>query len=271
MIHIASYGPWAVVTGASSGIGRAFARHLAEGGLNLVLSARSTEEIDSLGRELAYRHGIAFRTVTADLRDPGAVSLIAEATADLDVGLLVSNAGAGRPGRLLEQSLETLHGRFTLNAVSHLDLVHEFGRRFGKRRRSGIILISALGAGPGIPYMAHDAASKAYVLSLGGALHNEFAPDGVAVTVVQPGNVDTPVIDAYGIDRSMFPIRPLATDRAVRGAVKAFLKGRAVHIPGRRMALLSTLMPRAMSVWVNGRMMGAAARNLAEREALASR
>jgi short-subunit dehydrogenase len=270
MVQIESYGPWAVVTGASSGLGQAFAEHLAAAGLNLVLAARSTERLESLGKELERKHGTSYRAVTVDLSDPEAATLITAATADLDVGLLVSNAGAGRPGRLLEQPLESLHRRFALNATSHLDLVHAFGQRFTARGRGGIILISALGAGHGIPNMAHEAASKAYVLSLGSALHYELAQAGVAVTVVQPGNVDTPVIEAYGLERSSFPIRPQPADKAVRGSVKAFLKGRVVHIPGRRMALISRLMPRSVSARINGRMMGTAARNLAERTPLAT-
>ena len=266
MVQIESYGPWAVVTGASSGIGRAFAEHLAAAGLNLVLAARSTERLETLGKELERKYGVSCRAITVDLSDPEASSQIAAATADIEVGLLVSNAGAGRPGLLLDQPLERLHHRLALNATSHLDLVHAFGRRFTARGRGGIILVSAFGAGHGIPNMAHDAASKAYLLSLGSALHYELGRAGVAVTVLQPGNVETPIIDALGVDRSSLPIRPQPADKAVRGAVKAFLRGRAVYIPGRTMGLLGRLMPRSMSARMNGRMLGAAARNLAERE-----
>jgi uncharacterized protein len=266
MIEIASYGPWAIVTGASSGIGQAFAEHLAAAGLDLVLAARSTERLESLGEELQRAHGISYRVVTVDLSDPDAASVVVEATADLDVGLLVSNAGAGRPGLLLEQPLETLHRRLALNAMSHLELVHAFGQRFAARGRGGIILVSAFGAGQGLPNMAHDGAAKAYVLSLGAALHYELAPAGIAVTVLLPGNVDTPVIDALGLDRSSLPARPQPAGKAVRSTVKAFLKGHAVHIPGRMMRMMGRLMPPSMSARMNGRMIGTGARNLAARE-----
>jgi hypothetical protein len=135
--------------------------------------------------------------VTVDLSDPaGAAALLAD---DLDIGLLVSNAGTGRPGPLLDQPLDDLHRRFTLNAVMHLDLVHAFAGRFVARGRGGIVLTSALAAFQGLPNMAHDAAAKAYVLNLGEALHHELAPAGVDVTVLLPGSVDTPVIDALGL------------------------------------------------------------------------
>lgn len=205
MVEILSYGPWAVITGASSGIGKAFAEHLAAAGLDLVLAARSTDKLHALGEKLSRRYGIAHRVVTVDLSQPAGASAIVEATADLDVGLLVSNAGAGRPGRLLDQSLPDLHDRLTLNAVTHLDLVHALAPRLVARgnahRRGGIVLVSAHGALQGLPNMAHESAAKAYVLNLGEALHHELAPAGVSVTVMLPGNVDTPIIDAFGLDR----------------------------------------------------------------------
>jgi len=195
-----------------------------------------------------------------------AASALIEATDDLDVGLLVSNAGTGRPGLFLDQSLDDLHRRLTLNATTHLDLVHAFGRRFVARRRGGIVLVSALPALQGMPNMAHEGASKAYVLNLGEALHYELAPAGVDVMVLLPGNVETPAIDVLGLDRADLPIRPQPADAAVRESVAAFLKGRPMHIPGRMLRLVTRLMPRSWSVRMNGRMMGQAARNLAKRD-----
>lgn len=266
MVEISSYGPWAVVTGASSGLGRAFAAHLAAAGVNLVLAARSTDRLESVGNALARRHGIAYRVVTVDLSRPEAASVIADGTADLDVGLLVSNAGGGRPGRLLDQPLDDLHRRLALNATTHLDLVHAFGRRFVARGHGGIVLISALGAMHGLPNMAHESAAKAYVLNLGEALHYELAAAGVDVTVALPGNVDTPIIDAFGIDRAALPVGPQPAEDAVREILTAFRKRRPRHIPGRMMRMVTRLMPRPWSVRMNGRMLGQAAHHLAERE-----
>lgn len=261
MIETTSYGPWAVVTGASSGIGRAFAEHLAAAGLDLVLAARSTDRLASLGATLSRRHGIAHRVVTVDLSHPEGAQRLIDATEDLDVGLLISNAGGGWPGRFLDQPLDDLHRRLTLNATSHLELVHAFGRRFVARGRGGVVLVSALGAIHGLPNMAHASASKAYVLNLGEALHYELAAAGVDVTVMLPGNVDTPIIDSIGIDRSRMPVRPLPVDAAVRETLAAFRKHRPMHIPGRRMRMVTRLLPRSWSVRLNGRMLGQAAEN----------
>jgi short-subunit dehydrogenase len=264
--EIASYGPWAVVTGASSGIGKAFADQLATAGLNLVLAARATDKLDALGKALADTHGIGYRVVTVDLSDPAGATALLAATDDLDIGLLISNAGYALPGRLLDQTLDDLHRRFTLNAVTHLDLVHTFAGRFVARGRGGIVLTAGLGALQGMPNMAHDGAAKAYVLNLGEALHHELAAAGVDVTVMLPGAVDTPVIDALGLSRATLPMRPLPAEAAVRETVIAFLKHRPLHIPGRLTRIMSRLMPRSLSVRMNGRMLGQGARNLAQRQ-----
>ena len=264
MTGITSYGPWAVVTGASSGIGEAFAGQLAAAGLNLVLAARSAGRLDALGQALAGAHGISYRAVTVDLSDPAGAAALLAATGDLDIGLLVSNAGTGRPGPLLDQPLEDLHRRLTLNAVTHLDLAHGFGRRLAARGRGGIVLTSALGALQGLPNMAHDAAAKAYVLNLGEALHHELAPAGVDVTVMLPGSVDTPVIDALGLRGAALPIRPQPAEAAVRETITAFLRHQPLHIPGRPMRIMTRLVPRSLAVRMNGRMLGQAARTLAQ-------
>src|SRR5262245_28108315 len=161
MVEIASYGPWAVVTGASSGIGQAFAEHLAGAGLHLVLAARSTDRLLALGAKLAAQHGTEYRVITVDLSRPESAADLVDATADLDVGLLISNAGTGRPGRFLDQNPDDLHRRLTLNATTHLDLAHAFGHRFVARGHGGMVLVSALGAIHGLPNMAHESAAKA--------------------------------------------------------------------------------------------------------------
>lgn len=260
MNGLSSYGSWAVITGASSGIGQAFARRCVADGLNVVLAARSTDRLQALGRELST---VEHRVVPVDLSHPdGAADLLA-ATTDLDVGLLISNAGNGRPGRFLDQEPDDLRRRLTLNTVTHLELAYAFGRRFARRGKGAMILVAALGATHGLPNMAHESASKAYVLNLGEALHHELATGGVKVTVMLPGNVDTPIIDRFGLDRARLPISPIPAGKAVDQTVRALLAGRATVIPDRRMRIAARLTPRNLSIRVNGRMLGEAAANLA--------
>jgi short-subunit dehydrogenase len=263
MKDLSSLGEWAVVTGASSGIGRAFALRCAADGLNVVLASRSADRLAAVGRELP---GVQHRVVPVDLSRPeGAADLLA-ATADLDVGLLVSNAGDGRPGLFLDQERADLTRRLTLNTVTHLELAYAFGHRFAGRGGGAMVLVAALGAMHGLPNMAHESAAKAYVLNLGEALHHELAGSGVRVTVMLPGNVDTPIIDRFGVDRARLPIRPLPAGKAVDQTVRALLAGRATIIPDRRMRAVARLTPRGMSIRLNGRLLAAAAARLARDE-----
>ncbi|GAB3058384.1 hypothetical protein GCM10027053_20300 [Intrasporangium mesophilum] len=179
------------------------------------------------------------------------------------MGLLVSNAGAGHPGLFVEQELDDLHRRLRLNAVAHLELAHAFGRRLRERGRGGIVLVSALGASAGIPYMGHEAGSEAYVDALGIALHHELASSGVRVLVMRPGSVDTAIIDSFGLDRDDLPMHPISPAAAVNETLDALRRGRATHLPDRRMRLLNRVLPAPLAIRMNGRMLGQGAARLA--------
>jgi uncharacterized protein len=239
------FGPWAIVTGASSGIGREFADQLAAAGINVVLVARRLAMLQDLGAELGRRYGIDHRAVGVDLSDPGALTPVAEATADIDVGLLVSNAGAALPGPFLDSDLQAQRAILRLNTATHLALTHHFGERLARRGRGGIVLVSALGAEHGVPYMAHSAATKAYVSALGAGLHVELAKSGVHVTVLQPGPTRTPVLAQLGLDAAKMPIPPMAPDDCVREALRALAHNRARCIPGRINRVTTAIVPAA--------------------------
>jgi uncharacterized protein len=124
------FGPWAIITGASSGIGKEFARWLAADGLNVVLVARRLLLLEEVGESLAKEFRILYRTIEADLEQESAIEKITNATDDLDVGLLISNAGTGKVAKFLSLELEEIKSVNQLNAISHLSLTHHFGRRF---------------------------------------------------------------------------------------------------------------------------------------------
>ena len=175
------FGPWAVVTGASSGIGLEFARQLARAGLNIVLVSRRPQVLAEIGAELTRDFGVEHRVVAADLSTEEGPQRIADAMADLDVGLLVSNAGTGQPGNFLAFSETDLRQIAQLNAISYMVLTHHFGRRLVTRGRGGVLLVSAMGADEGIPYSAKEAATKALVSTLGRGLHVEFERLGLGI------------------------------------------------------------------------------------------
>src|SRR5262245_58764944 len=130
---IERFGPWALVTGASSGIGEAFTRRLAELGVNLVLVARREERLRKLADDLQGRHSIETRIVPADLADDDFLPLMQQRTADIDVGLLVSNAGIGTTGGFLDNDLGSELAMLYVNNRAPLLLTHHFGRLMRER------------------------------------------------------------------------------------------------------------------------------------------
>jgi hypothetical protein len=260
-IDTTKFGPWAVVTGASSGIGKEFARQLAANGLNLVLVARRHALLEQIGQNLAAEYGIAYRAVGLDLSTDDFMPQIESATADLDVGLVVSNAGAGSPGAFLEHEHDDLQQIVRLNVHSHLALTHYFGQRLAGRGRGGLLLVAAMGASQGIPYMANDAATKAYVVSLGHGLHVEFAKLGVNVTVVLPGPTETPVLDAFGLEMDKLPMKPMPVEQCVNEGLAALNANRPAHLTGRMNRILQAVVPASISRRMMGDMLSSGAKN----------
>src|SRR5216684_3808133 len=160
------FGPWALITGASSGIGKEFARQIAASGINIVLVARRETALFEVGRSVAKDFKVQYRVIVMDLSQEGFMPKLAEDTKDLDIGLVVSNAGTANPGKFLKLDRQLLEETLRLNTMSHLEIAHYFGRKLAERRRGGLILVGAMGAENGIPCIANDGGAKAYVHSL---------------------------------------------------------------------------------------------------------
>jgi short-subunit dehydrogenase len=248
------FGPWALVTGASSGIGAEFARQLAGNGLNLVLVARRAHLLEGLGRQLQQASGIQYRVIQADLSIDSAVDMICEATEDLDIGVVISNAGTGAPAEFIQTEEEKLFEIIRLNALSHFRLVHYFGKRLAKRGRGGLLLTGAMGASGGIPYMANESATKGFILSLGLALHEEFRKYGVHLTVLITPPTDTPVIEKLGLRRDKLPMKLLPVELCVSKALTALVANRSTVLPGRLFRIMNALVPASVSRNMSGKM-----------------
>ena len=251
------FGPWAIVTGATSGIGLACARELASFGLNLVLVARREPELISLAAELGAP-GVETRVVAADLGTPAGLAQVESATAGLDVGLLVAAAGFGTSGSFLAGSLADELAMLDLNCRAGLQQSLHFGRRFATRGRGGLILFGSLVGFQGAPMAAHYAATKAYVQTLGEALHVEFAPLGVEVLVAAPG----PVHSGFGA-RARMKMGAADSPTVVARATLAALGHRMTVTPGPLGKFLTwSLMtaPRSLRTRMMGKIMGGMAR-----------
>jgi short-subunit dehydrogenase len=253
---VKKFGPWALVTGASSGIGAEFSRQLAGAGLNIVLAARRGALLEEVGRELVERFGVKSRSVVVDLSEEDSVERLGEAVSDLDIGLVVSNAGTGNPGAFLSQDHGEQLRLFRLNALAHLNIAHHFGTRLAGRGGGGILLGGAMGAAHGIPFMANEAGSKAFVQSLGESLHVEFKRRGIHVTVLVVPPTDTAIIAKFGLDPAAMPMKmkPMSTEQCVSEAIRALQKNRSPCLPGATNRLMSALVPIAVARVMMGKM-----------------
>src|SRR6202008_3668217 len=123
------FGPWAVVTGASSGIGKEFARQIAASGINVMLVARRDTLLTELGRAISQEFDVQYRALAMDLSQEGFIAGLADATHDIDIGLVVSNAGTGNPGEFLKLDRQLLQETLRLGTMAHLDIAHHFGQK----------------------------------------------------------------------------------------------------------------------------------------------
>jgi len=241
------FGPWALVTGASSGIGKEFAQQIAASGINIVLVARREDLLKEVGVEFSKRYGVEHRVVVLDVSREDFIRQLASATDDLDIGLVVSNAGTGNPGEFLKLDRQLLEETLRLNTMSHLDIAHYFGGKLAERRRGGLILVGAMGAENGIPCMANDGGAKAYVHSLGEALHYEFKPLGVYVTVLAAGVTNTAVLEKFALDPKTMPMKPMSVEQCVSEGLSGLVKNRSRIVPGRLNRILNALVPASLA------------------------
>jgi short-subunit dehydrogenase len=250
---------WSLITGASSGFGVQFAKLLAARKSNLVLAARRTEPMERLAAELRQKHSVDIAIEGIDLARQGAGS---ELKSRLDargvsIDILVNNAGYGWYGSFIEQPLGTITDMVQLNVTTLTELTHLFAADMAERKTGHILLIASLLGYQAVPGYAVYAATKAYVLLLGEALHHELEPHGVAVTALCPGPATTSFGEVAGARSSpilkMMTMEPQAVAEA---GVHAMLAGRATLVPGflnKAIVFLDRLMPRTMQRRIFGK------------------
>jgi short-subunit dehydrogenase len=241
------FGPRALITGASSGIGREFAQQIAASGINVALVARREPLLQEVGAKCSQQFGVRHRVIVVDLSDDAFMAKLAEATGDLDIGLVISNAGSANSGRFISKEHGELAMTLRLSGLAHADIAQHFGRKLIGRGRGGLVFVGAMGAATGAPFMAHDGGAKAHIQSLGLALHEEFKQYGVYVTVLLPGPTDTPVLARFGLDPKSMPMKPMLASQAAREGLKALSGNRPSIVPGRMNRIMRAILPASVT------------------------
>jgi len=245
-------GKWALITGASSGLGLEFADLLAAQKVNLVLAARRLEPMEKLAADLRRKYRVDVLVEAIDLASPGAAGRLKSRldSKSVAIDILVNNAGYGLHGDLLETPIERSVDMIQLNITALTELTYLFGRDMAKRRTGHILLVASLMAFQAVPSYAAYAATKAYVLALGEALHDELRPHGVVVTTLCPGHTATGFDAAAGAaTTALLRLLTMKPRPVAASGVRALMEGKAMVIAGltNKMAAFSNrLTPRSM-------------------------
>jgi short-subunit dehydrogenase len=247
------YGKYALIAGASEGIGAEFARQIAERKLGLVLLARRKEPLTALAEELRARNGVDVRIAAVDLGAPDLLTHVRAATEGLEVGLVVYNAAVSMIGPFFKQPLADKLRIIDVNCRGPIILADELGRRMAARGRGGIILMASLAGSQGSPLVATYAATKAFNLVLGESLWDELRQQGLDVIACRAGATRTP---GYQASKPQGKVPIMDPGPVAEEALEA-LGRRPSVIPGfvNRMSdfFLGRLMPRKLAVTIMGK------------------
>lgn len=246
-------GHWALVTGTSSGLGCDFARGMASRGVNLVLTARRSALLKELKAELVKDFGVAVEVIPADLASTTDVSALLDSIRDkgIVVDYLINNAGFGLNGDFANHSWEMIERMLKVNILALTNLTKYFADEMKKRNYGHILLLGSVGSYTACPTYATYGATKAYVLSLGEAIHHELKDSNVKVSVLCPGPTATEFMTTAGQELNSFQKKFMMDSRSVAlFGIKAMFDGKSSVIPGfanRAMIFLSRIMSRQCS------------------------
>ena len=197
------YGEWAIITGASSGIGLELATQLARSGFNLVINSRHLDKLQEVEKQLKSLSKIEIKIVASDVSESEGVDKIIQASQGLNIGLLIVSAGYGTSGLFTDGSLHSEINMLRVNCEALLSITHYYSKQFVQQKRGGIILMSSMVAFQGTPYSANYAATKAYVQTLAEALAVELKPFGIDVLAAAPGPVESGFSERANMKMSM--------------------------------------------------------------------
>jgi hypothetical protein len=239
-MNVAGAGRWALVTGASSGLGREFALQLAQQGFGTVLVARRVERLRSLAKEIEERFGTPTMAVDVSLTEPEAPQRLHARLNSLGIALdvLVNNAGVGLYGAFADLPWEKESELLALDIRAVVHLTKLFVKDMIARDRGYVMLVGSIAAYQPAPTFAVYSAAKAFVVSFGEALAHELRSTGVSVTVFSPGVLATEFLDVAGIEPNLYMrVTAMRADEAARIGLRALFRGRRAKVGGRLNAL----------------------------------
>ena len=255
-------GRTALVTGASSGIGVAFARQLAERGADLVITARRKENLESLAKELEEKRGIKVRVIALDLSEPGSPEKLWNETegAGVAIDILVNNAGGGIQQNFADTAWDRIARQMQLNVMTLTELTHRFTKAMLERKRGWILNVSSIGAYTPTPTMSTYSAGKAFVRDFTEALAFELKGTPVRVCCLCPGGTITEFHEVAGQTLSKaFRATFMSADDCAKIGLRALFAGRRNIVSGIVNALSVFFMrftPRRFMVWATAKTLG---------------
>jgi short-subunit dehydrogenase len=227
------FGPWALIAGASEGLGEAFAREIAKKGINVALIARRKELLEKLCDNISREYNVQTRAIQIDLASNNLLDKVKEATTDLDIGLMIYNAALSPIGLFYNFDLEQHNKVIDVNVKGPMTLAHHFGHLMMNKRRGGIILLSSLAGLQGDPYHAHYSATRGYTMNLAEALWYEMRKYNVHVMACIAGATNTPnYVSSKPRRAGLINPRPMDPSKVAKGSLKSLKKNKPYHIPG---------------------------------------
>jgi len=221
------------VTGASSGIGLEFAKQLAAARISVVLVARRKDRLEALSSEISQQYSVQTKVIVADLSTPVGIDAVVADTCDMDVGLLVNNAGIAQHGSFFHDKVDMHLKLLFVNVSAVTALAHAFGRRFADKGQGGILFLSSVSS-VGWAWVATYSASKAFVTNLALILRTELKSKGVTIMALEPGLVASEKSDTTGktIDFKQMGSSIQTAEKCVSVALRSFANGCARKTPG---------------------------------------
>lgn len=259
-----NFGPWAIIAGASEGLGAAYAEEIARKGLNVILIARRKDKLEELEKSISKTFNVKAETIQLDLGSDDFLINLAAKTKNKEIGLMVYNAALSPIGLFHNNSADIHQKVIKVNCQAPMQMSYHFGSLMKERGKGGIILMSSLAGLQGNPIHTHYSASRAYNINLAEGLWDELKNSGVNVIACLAGPTSTPNYDrSQPKDIGAVNFTKLTPEKVAKQAIKAIKKARKpIFIPGTMNKITTFILQNFLSRKARVRFMGKMARNM---------